>query len=89
MQFFSITQIWHVDDCVRRKGLQHRYFTILVQLNMIDENCGGTEVWSKELVRGDLVSRQKNLYYFGCILPVGEIFCSFLYCFISDSRQTR
>ena len=51
-------QIWHVDDCVRRAGLPERYFTILIQLNRIDENCGGTEVWSKELSRGDLVSGQ-------------------------------
>ena len=49
-------KIWHVDDCVRKKGQQERYFTVLIQLNSIDENCGGTEVWSKELCRGDLVS---------------------------------
>ena len=52
---FILIQIWHVDDCVRKKGLQHRYFTVLIQLNMIDDNCGGTEVWSKDQNRGDLV----------------------------------
>jgi hypothetical protein len=51
----SEEQIWHVDDCLRKKAAEHRYFTILVQLNSIDENCGGTEVWSKDLCRGDLI----------------------------------
>jgi hypothetical protein len=56
----SETQIWHVDDCNRKQGLPHRYFTILVQLNHIDALCGGTEIWlkNKELPgggRGDLI----------------------------------
>ena len=56
---------------MRKKGLQHRYFTVLIQLNMIDENCGGTEVWSKDLHRGDLVRTRYalNLYSTSILLP--------------------
>lgn len=50
----SVEQPWHVDDAVR-KGKKHRYFTILIHLNPIDSMCGGTEVWSKSLKRGDMV----------------------------------
>ena len=51
----SEDQIWHVDDCQRKKGSPHRYFTILIHLNHIDGNCGGTEIWCKDLRRGDLI----------------------------------
>jgi hypothetical protein len=39
---------------VQRK--QHRYFTVLVNLNPLDAYCGGTEVWIDKLKKGDLVS---------------------------------
>lgn len=32
-----------------------RYFTILIPLNTIDENGGGTEIWSKAVKYSDLV----------------------------------
>ena len=52
-------QQWHVDDSkVRRK--QHRYFTILVHLNPLDSNSGGTEVWLDGLKKGDLVSTRDS-----------------------------
>ncbi len=51
----SREQNWHTDDTLR-KPVKHRYFTILIHLNTIDGNCGGTELWSREMKRGDLVS---------------------------------
>jgi hypothetical protein len=50
-------QPWHADDNIREgKGeRRHRYFTILIHLNTIDENCGGTEIWSRLLQVGDMV----------------------------------
>jgi hypothetical protein len=42
------------DSMVQRK--QHRYFTVLVNLNPLDAYCGGTEVWIDKLKKGDLVS---------------------------------
>jgi hypothetical protein len=39
---------------VQRK--QHRYFTVLINLNPLDAYCGGTEVWIDSLKKGDLVS---------------------------------
>jgi len=47
-------QDWHVDDTIRQ-GKHHRYFTILIHLNSIDDKCGGTEIWSELLQRSDLV----------------------------------
>mgnify|MGYP000440635501 CR=1 FL=1 len=50
----SPSQPWHADDCMH--DLKHyRYFTILIHLNPIDENCGGTEIWSKKAQRGDMI----------------------------------
>lgn len=43
------------DSMVQRK--QHRYFTILINLNPLDAYCGGTEVWIDQLKKGDLVSQ--------------------------------
>jgi hypothetical protein len=40
---------------VQNQHQKQQYFTILVQLNPVDELCGGTEIWSNELNRGDLV----------------------------------
>jgi hypothetical protein len=49
-------QKWHTDDDFdKKKRKVHRYFTILIQLNSIDSNCGGTEVWSDKMNRGDMV----------------------------------
>lgn len=50
----SECQKWHFDD-TKTKLKKERYFTILIPLNLIDENGGGTEVWSKPLNRGDMV----------------------------------
>ena len=33
----------------------YRYFTILIPLNTIDENGGGTEIWDKSAKYSDLV----------------------------------
>jgi hypothetical protein len=52
----SKDQEWHVDDVLIGRGRLQRYFTILIHLNRVDDLCGGTEIWSKELDRGDLVS---------------------------------
>lgn len=50
----SPSQPWHADDCMH--DLKHyRYFTVLIHLNPIDENCGGTEIWSKKAQRGDMI----------------------------------
>jgi hypothetical protein len=51
----SREQAWHSDDSLHTP-VKHRYFTILIHLNTIDSDCGGTEVWSKQMQRGDLVS---------------------------------
>lgn len=51
----SPSQEWHFDDARRHHGTRHRYFTILVHLNIIDEDCGGTEIRRQgvhDLVRG-------------------------------------
>lgn len=45
-------------DCVCNCGVKYNYFTILIHLNPIDDNCGGTEIW--ERTSGDLV-RQNTL----------------------------
>jgi hypothetical protein len=50
----SDAQPWHYDDSVRL--LSHRrYFTILIPLNPIDENSGGTEIWDDYSNKTDLV----------------------------------
>ena len=51
-------QQWHADDNIREgKGERHhRYFTILIHLNTIDNNCGGTEIWSRLQQVGDMVT---------------------------------
>jgi len=56
----SPAQEWHFDDSRRYMGRLYRYFTILVNLNPIDENCGGTELrrrlkggsYRHDLIRG-------------------------------------
>ena len=52
----SKAQHWHVDDAFdNSRVVLHRYFTILIHLNPIDAFCGGTEIWSEALQRGDMV----------------------------------
>ena len=62
----SEAQTWHYDDSVRRSNV-YRYFTILVPLNPIDDDCGGTEIWSDSLKRSDMVrtSLLRNINSFG------------------------
>ena len=69
----SDSQRWHVDDCIT-KGKLHRYFTILIHLNPIDENCGGTEIWSDELQANDLVrARPGDAFIFnGSLMHRGQ-----------------
>jgi len=52
----SECQKWHFDDS-KREGKYHRYFTILIHLNTLDADCGGTEIWSGKgnVHRGDLI----------------------------------
>ena len=50
----SAPQPWHTDDSLSTLK-HHRYFTILIHLNLIDDKCGGTEVWSRKYQRGDLI----------------------------------
>ena len=38
-------QAWHTDDRKRTDRKYSKYFTILVQLNDIDDACGGTELY--------------------------------------------
>lgn len=45
-----------IDYCYSTIGKYHSYFTVLIHLNSIDDLCGGTEIWSQSLKRGDLVS---------------------------------
>ena len=50
----SPAQDWHADDSMHDTK-KYRYFTIIIHLNLIDENCGGTEIWSKKAQRGDMI----------------------------------
>ena len=50
----STPQKWHADDTNHRCKM-HRYFTILIHLNPIDQECGGTEIWESQVRRGDVV----------------------------------
>ena len=72
----SPAQPWHVDDS-SRKGVQgiHKYFTILVHLNPIEERCGGTEIWVADKInKGDLVRpRPGDAFVFnGTLLHRGQ-----------------
>lgn len=61
----SKAQHWHVDDAFDNKRIaRHRYFTILIHLNPIDAFCGGTEIWSESMNRGDMVT------YYVCVFAV-------------------
>jgi ectoine hydroxylase-related dioxygenase (phytanoyl-CoA dioxygenase family) len=50
----SSAQEWHADDSMRKLKV-HRYFTILIHLNPLDNQCGGTEVWSHQTNKSDMV----------------------------------
>ena len=67
----SEAQAWHIDDTPAKI---HRYFTILIHLNPIDEHCGGTEVYSKQLMKGDMVRcRPGDAFVFnGSLLHRGQ-----------------
>jgi hypothetical protein len=55
----SPCQAWHTDDSMRQSK-NHRYFTVLIGLNTIDSECGGTEIWSRVQKKGDMVSAPKQ-----------------------------
>lgn len=59
----SHSQQWHTDDSMK-KHKAHRYFTVLIHLNSLDNLCGGTEVWSDERQLSDLVSSLKFPVWF-------------------------
>ncbi len=50
----SPAQAWHMDDSMQ-EGKRFRYFTVLIHLNPIDDECGGTEIWSRKTQRGDMI----------------------------------
>ena len=50
----STPQKWHADDTTHKCKMQ-RYFTILIHLNPIDQECGGTEIWDTRIRRGDVI----------------------------------
>lgn len=57
----SPSQNWHYDhtenaECINHLDDNHSYFTILINLSHLDENCGGTELWNKKSQRNELVS---------------------------------
>ena len=61
----SKAQNWHVDDAFNNKRVaRHRYFTILIHLNPIDAFCGGTEIWSESMNRGDMVLCPIDIYIY-------------------------
>ena len=41
-------QTWHIDDRKPTNPKYSKYFTILVQLNEIDDACGGTELYDSQ-----------------------------------------
>jgi hypothetical protein len=69
----SEEQKWHTDDSMTHPS-KHRYFTILIHLNPIDEYCGGTEVWHDGLKRGDMMrGRPGDAFIFnGAMLHRGQ-----------------
>lgn len=64
----SSAQSWHYDheenieDTLGEEN--HSYFTILINLNHLDERCGGTEIWNKLSLRNELVRNQMNDIHF-------------------------
>jgi len=71
----SKAQNWHVDDAFDNSRIvTHRYFTILVHLNPIDSFCGGTEIWSNSLNRGDMIRGRPGdaLVFNGSMLHRGQ-----------------
>eukprot|EP01036_Dinobryon_divergens_P026965 gene26965-35669_t len=71
----SKAQHWHVDDAFDNKRIaRHRYFTILIHLNPIDAFCGGTEIWSESMNRGDMIRARPGdaLVFNGTMLHRGQ-----------------
>jgi len=66
-------QSWHTDD-IAHEGKTHRYFTILIHLNPIDDGCGGTEVWDSVLMKKHLIrARPGDAFVFnGSIVHRGQ-----------------
>ena len=69
----STEQLWHTDDTLK-EGKVHKYFTILIHLNPIDSDCGGTEIWYKDTMRGDMIrGRPGDAFVFnGSLLHRGQ-----------------
>jgi hypothetical protein len=69
----SKPQQWHTDDSAMKQRKPYRYFTILIHLNSLDSKCGGTEVWSDKLNRGDLIRARPGdaLVFSGSLLHRG------------------
>lgn len=69
----SKAQQWHTDDSIMKQRRPYRYFTILIHLNSLDSKCGGTEVWSDKLNRGDLIRARPGdaLIFSGSLLHRG------------------
>jgi ectoine hydroxylase-related dioxygenase (phytanoyl-CoA dioxygenase family) len=69
----SKAQQWHMDDSMQQRKV-HRYFTILIQLNTIDSECGGTEVWIDKYKKGDLIRCRPGdaLVFHGSLLHRGQ-----------------
>jgi len=67
----SHAQEWHIDD---QPSKMHRYFTILIHLNPVDEMCGGTELYHKQMKKGDMVrNRPGDAFIFnGSMLHRGQ-----------------
>ena len=62
----SAAQPWHFDDAKKASTAAHRYFTILIPLNPLDDRCGGTEIWNTISDTTDLVYLYVNFaaFYF-------------------------
>ena len=77
----SPAQAWHMDDSMQ-EGKRFRYFTVLIHLNPIDDECGGTEIWSKKTQRGDMIrGRPGDAFVFhGSLMHRGH--CNNGYSFI-------
>jgi|688.fasta_scaffold1139751_1 hypothetical protein len=52
----SMEQDWHYDHPFGDHATKHSYFTLLIPLNSIDKECGGTEIYLESPKRSKLVS---------------------------------
>lgn len=53
---FSIDQNWHYDHPFEEHAIKQSYFTLLIPLNSIDKDCGGTEIWHELSNKREIVS---------------------------------